>query len=207
MPAVAQPEPAPRTGWPDEPARSPNPHVAPTPPLHVVPLTAQQSRLHATVSSQFLRKLEAAGDALSHARPGATPGEILEAGLDLLLAQAAKRRGHTEKPRSKAGPSKPDHVPAHVRREVWERDGGRCQWPVASGGTCGSTRHLELDHVRPLSRGGTSTTDNLRVLCRAHNDLAARLALGDQTMDRYTLGLLRAPGRAPHARVSSASPP
>ena len=62
-------------------------------PVDVVPLTSEQHRLHATVSSEFMAKLEAARDALSHAHPDATLGEILEAGLDLLLAQAAKKKG------------------------------------------------------------------------------------------------------------------
>ncbi len=107
------------------------------------------------------------------AMPDATPVEILEAGLELLLAQAAKRRGLVDKPQEKIRPAKGDHIPAHVRREVWTRDGGRCQYPLASGGICGATRHLELDHIRPKSLGGASTADNLRVVCRGHNDLAA----------------------------------
>jgi hypothetical protein len=31
-----------------------------------------------------------------------------------------------------------NHVPAEIRRAVWKRDEGKCQWPVESGGTCGS---------------------------------------------------------------------
>ena len=189
-------------GWPDETALPAVPQVAVAPPFEVAPLTAEQSRLHATVSTQFLRKLEAARDALSHARPDTTPGEILEAGLDLLLAQAAKRKGMVEKPREKTRPAKADHIPAHVRREVWKRDGGRCQWSLASGGICGSTRHLELDHIRPRSRGGTSTAANLRILCKGHNDLAARLALGNGLMDQFTLGLRGTPESPPPTRAN-----
>jgi HNH endonuclease len=195
----AQPDPVPH-GWPDEPAVPAVPQVAVAAPFEVVPLTAEQSRLHATVSRRFLRKLEAARDALSHSLPGATPAEILEAGLDLLLAQAEKRKGMVEKPRKEARPSKDDHIPAHVRREVWKRDGGRCQWALASGGICGSTRHLELDHIRPRSRGGASTAANLRILCKGHNDLAARLALGNGLMDQFTLGLRGTPGSSRVAR-------
>jgi hypothetical protein len=206
--------PVPAAGWPDElePSAAAAPPVPCARPLEVVPLTAEQSRLHATVSSEFLRKLEAARDALSHARPEATPGEILEAGLDLLLAQAAKRKALVEKPRKEIKLAKGDHIPAHVRREVWKRDGGRCQWALASGGICGSTRHLELDHVRPRARGGASTSSNLRILCKGHNDLAARLALGDEKMDQFTFGLGGASrrsdrGRANRSEAHAASPP
>jgi 5-methylcytosine-specific restriction endonuclease McrA len=153
----------------------------------VTPLTAEKSRLHVTVSSRFLAKLEAVKAALSHSHPRATAQDLLEAGLDLLLQRAAKRRGLVERPRkSGRAPSKPDRVPAHVRREVWKRDGGRCQWPVASGGVCGSTTRVELDHSLPRARGGPPTVENLRLLCRSHNDLAAREIFGNAWMDRFT---------------------
>ena len=91
------------------------------------PLTSELRRMHVTVSKRFEAKVAAARDALSHARPGATSEEILEAALDLLLERAAKRKGIVEKPRKASRPAKPDHIPAHVKRAVMERDGGRCQ--------------------------------------------------------------------------------
>jgi 5-methylcytosine-specific restriction endonuclease McrA len=163
----------------------------------VEPMTADSSRLHVTVSRRFLEKLETARAALSHSHPGADAQEILEAGLDLLLQRHAKRKGHAERPRREPPPSKPEHVPAHVKRAVWERDGGRCQWKLDGGGTCGSTHRIELDHVVARGRGGASTVENVRLLCRVHNDLAARLVYGDACMDRYTRGRPRGDASAP----------
>jgi hypothetical protein len=156
-----------------------------------VPLTADLRRLHVTVSRRILDKLEAARVALSHARPGATTEDVLEAALDLLLEKHAKRRGLVKKPHQAHRSAKPDRVPAHVKRAVWTRDGGRCQWPVDSGGVCGSTLRVEIDHVEPKARGGPPTVENLRLLCAFHNRLAARIAFGDVWMDRYA----RRPGR------------
>ncbi len=139
----------------------------------------------------------------SASHPGASAEEILEAGLDLLLEKAAKQRALVEKPRKEPRPSKADHVPAHVKRAVWRRDQGRCQYPLASGGICGSTHRLQLDHVQPLALGGASTIENLRVTCQAHNLLAARLALGNEVMDRYAPRRrppVRTPGDDPRAR-------
>ncbi len=167
-------------------------------PATVEPLTAGLSRLHVTVSKDLLRKLEEVRDAMSHAMPGATDAELLEAGLDLLLAQAAKRRGLVQKPQKHPRPSRGDRIPAHVRREVWERDGGKCQWVLESGELCGATRDLELDHIQPKSLGGPSTAGNLRIACKFHNRLAARLVLGDETMDRFT--------RDPHASRPAPGP-
>ncbi|ACG75337.1 HNH nuclease [Anaeromyxobacter sp. K] len=149
-------------------------------------LDGDQARMHLTVSKAFLKKLDAARDALSHAMPGASRENVLEAALDELLAQRARRKGLTARPQKTVRPStRPDHIPAHVRREVWERDGGRCTFLLPSGEPCGSTCRLELDHVVPLARGGPSTADNLRIRCRGHNLEEARRVLGDALVDAY----------------------
>ena len=153
------------------------------------PLTADLRRLHVTVSKRFMAKVDAARDALSHSHPGADIEEILEAGLDLLLERAAKRKGLVKRPRAQPLPTDdadPRRVPAAVRREVFLRDDGKCQWPTAGGGVCGSRHRVELDHIIPVGRGGRSTVSNLRVACAFHNDLAARQVYGNEWMDRFT---------------------
>jgi hypothetical protein len=151
------------------------------------PLTGSLSRLHITVSNGFLKKLDAARDALSHALPGAKAEAVLEAGLDLLLKQHARRKGLVDKPRKITRPHKADTITAAAKREVWNRDGGRCQWPLDSGGVCGSTLRVELDHwPTPRALGGLSTADNMRLLCRFHNDMAARKTYGDHWMNQFT---------------------
>jgi hypothetical protein len=37
-------------------------------------------------------------------------------------------------------------IPQDVKIAVTLRDEGKCQWPVESGGTCGSTHQVERDH-------------------------------------------------------------
>ena len=78
-----------------------------------------------------------------------------------------------------------DAVPAHVKRAVWIRAGGRCEWRFESGEVCGSTKLLQFDHIVPRAQGGPSTIDNIRVTCAPHNLLAARRVFGDAWMDRY----------------------
>jgi 5-methylcytosine-specific restriction endonuclease McrA len=152
----------------------------------VEPLDADLRRLHITVSRRFLAKLDAARALRSHARRGAGAEAILEEALDLLLARETKRREvATSRPLATPRPSATDHVPAHVRREVWARDEARCQWPLHDGGVCGSTHRLEIDHVHPRARGGRSTAGNLRLLCGAHNAEAARRIFGAPWMARF----------------------
>jgi len=40
--------------------------------------------------------------------------------------------------------------------------GGKCAY-------CGATENLEIDHIRPISMGGTNTIDNVQPLCRSCN--------------------------------------
>jgi hypothetical protein len=169
------------------PAPAPAPAPVHVPPHDSVdPLDGSLSRVHWTVSRRFLAKLDAARDALSHAKPGATTEEILEAGLDLVLAAHAKRKGLVEKPLAKPRPwSRKGYIPAHVRREVWKRDGGKCQWRLDSGELCGSTYQVEVDHIDLVALGGVATVETCRCLCRGHNQLHARQVLGDAVMDRY----------------------
>ncbi len=168
--------------------------AAPMPPLPAPPtpresvelLDAELARVHLTVSRRFLEKLEAAKDALGHACPGGSAAEILERGLDLVLAQHAKRQGLVEKPRKGRRGSRSDTIPSEVKREVWRRAGGQCEWRFESGERCGCRRRLEYDHIEPRALRGASTIDNVRLACRPHNLLAARQVFGDAVMDRYT---------------------
>ena len=221
---------------PAEPAASPSGEADTPPPQATArradsadPLTAELSRLHVTVSRRFLDKLEAARAALSHAQPGATTEEILEAGIDLLLRRHASRRGLVKKPRQargigRAAASRPaatsprsgdaparntaklPALPASVKRQVWTRDAGRCQWPLDSGGTCQSPLRVEYDHIVPRALGGPSTPENLRLLCRFHNNLAARRAFGSEWMNQFTRDPAK-PGGPPVGRGDTAAAP
>lgn len=54
------------------------------------------------------------------------------------------------------------HISKEVRREVWLRDKGHCV-------ECGSNKKLEFDHIIPVSKGGSNTTRNIRLLCEECN--------------------------------------
>jgi hypothetical protein len=95
-----------------------------------------------------METLEQTKDALSHSHPGASTEEILMACMQLMLANKAKQRGLVEKPLET---SHPDHIPAHVRRAVMERSGGRCEWVLDNGERCNSSYQVECDlkHATP----------------------------------------------------------
>ena len=53
-------------------------------------------------------------------------------------------------------------IPTSVKREVWQRDQGRCT-------KCNSQENLEYDHIIPISKGGANTTRNIQLLCEKCN--------------------------------------
>ncbi len=106
---------------PDSPPPSGSP-AAPPPSLVTEPLSAELCRLHLTVTKVFLGKLDRARAGQSHAQPGASAGEVIETALDLLLGEQERRRGVTARPQANPRPSGPDHVPAAVRRAVWDHN-------------------------------------------------------------------------------------
>jgi 5-methylcytosine-specific restriction endonuclease McrA len=50
---------------------------------------------------------------------------------------------------------------------------------------CEAIHRLEFDHVTPRAHGGQNTVDNLRLLCRAHNNLAAKDVMGKQFIESH----------------------
>ena len=74
------------------------------------------------------------------------------------------------------------HIPDDVRDAVYVRGGGQCTFVARDGTRCGSKHALQVDHIRPFAAGGTHDPDNLRLLCAAHNRLAAEQTLGKHVM-------------------------
>jgi len=58
-----------------------------------------------------------------------------------------------------------NRIDRNKRWSILQRDGFKC---VACG-VSGQEERLEVDHITPVSRGGTSDEDNLRVLCAPCN--------------------------------------
>jgi 5-methylcytosine-specific restriction endonuclease McrA len=154
-----------------------------TPNSTLSPLAPSRFKVQLTANQQLHDKLRQAQDLLRHELPDGDLAQVLERALDLLIAQRMKQRfGQSSKPRARrqgAAP-KPDsrHVPNEVRRAVLERDGMRCSYVSAEGKRCEQRGWLELHHEQPYGRGGAPTVANIRVLCRAHNDLLAERDYG-----------------------------
>jgi 5-methylcytosine-specific restriction endonuclease McrA len=130
-------------------------------------------------------KLRYAQNLLGHAVAPSDLAQVFERALDALIPQLEKKRfAATDKPRPpKASSSDSRHIPAHVQRAVWARDGGQCTFKSADGHRCEARSDLEFDHVIPVARGGKSEVSNVRLLCGPHNQLEADRTYGVAFME------------------------
>jgi 5-methylcytosine-specific restriction endonuclease McrA len=122
---------------------------------------------------------------LSHRLPSGDIAQVFDWALDAFMKDLEKQKfAATPKPRPRPRrPSaNPRHIPAQVKRAVWERDQGRCTFVSESGQRCGSRKFVEYDHIDPVARGGHATVDGLRLRCRSHNQYEAERTFGAEFM-------------------------
>ena len=142
----------------------------------VLPTSPQRHLFQCAIGETLRAMLEEARGLMSHQNPGGKYEAILIEALELLLPALKKQKFAT----SGAGERR---IPSDVKAKVWERDGGRCAYVAADGRRCGSGWQVEFDHVEPVARGGEATVENVRCLCRAHNQLEAERRFGAGFME------------------------
>jgi 5-methylcytosine-specific restriction endonuclease McrA len=115
---------------------------------------------------------------------------VIARGLELLVRELEKRKHglHTDAKSEATGSTTTRHIPAAVRAEVFQRDGGQCAFMTDDGKRCECREALQYDHVVPLSQGGRTSVDNLRLLCAAHNQYEADRKLGRGFMEQKRKG-------------------
>jgi len=168
------------------PQHSPPVAGSPKPKSRTTPLSPRRYKLQVTIGQEARDKLAELQDLLSHQIPDGDPAAILERALDALLTETRKKKAaFTDKPRPKRkkGSHKGRALPAHIRREVFERDEGRCAFVDAQGRRCQSGRQVEFHHCVPYARGGPHSVDNIELRCRAHNQYEAELEYGALFME------------------------
>ena len=170
-----------------------------------------------TMSDTLKIKLESVRALLGLKGANMSYADLFDAMSDLSLAALeAKRFGkkraqvaHEDMPKEKALPSTPTtnvtadaathkvpanvvtgntrYIPQSIKHFVWRRDRGVCT-------NCGSRRHLNYDHIRPLALGGGATPQNLRLLCFQCNQRAGIRSFGIDKMRAGSRGTTGAVG-------------
>lgn len=143
------------------------------------PPAAHAARVTFLADRELLEELTRAKELLKQRFPGSELGPLLKAALKALLEQCDPERGAP--PRRRAVLAGRRLVPKWVRRAVRKRDGGRCAFRCSDGRRCQERSWLEYDHIVPFAQGGRSDDPrNIRLLCRAHNQQAARAIFGER---------------------------
>ena len=150
-----------------------------------------QYKVQFTANEEYVGLMERAAALLSNRGDDNGIEQIQLRALRLLVERLEKRRFGAPEPSSKKVKKAPSpaasrsrHVPARVRRAVFERDGARCAHVDTGGQRCRETHHLELHHLVPFARGGAHAAANLTLRCAAHNALAAELDFGADHIER-----------------------
>jgi len=156
------------------------------PPTKVAPVAPDRFLLQLTIGRDTQDKLRHAQELLGHRLPSGDIAQVLDRALDALIERLEKTRfAATARPRRNASqpPSaNPRHIPARVKRAVWERDGGQCTFASEAGRRCPARKLLEFDHVEEVARGGQASVAGIRLRCRAHNQYGAERTFGAEFM-------------------------
>jgi len=166
---------------------APAPVAAPAPRARMTPLSPGRFELRLTIDDETQDLLQRARAFMNNPAPVGEIAPVLKSALRLFVAHHERRKyAATSRPRPQAQgtASNPRHIPASVKRAVRERDGDRCAFVSDGGQRCSERARLQFDHIEPVARGGASTVENLRLVCRAHNQYAAEREFGAEFMEQ-----------------------
>jgi 5-methylcytosine-specific restriction endonuclease McrA len=78
------------------------------------------------------------------------------------------------------------YIPVQLKRKLFKIAGHQCQYiSNLNGKRCSEKRELAIDHIYPFAMGGETKEENLRILCRSHNILAAKEFYGRHKIDGF----------------------
>ncbi len=155
------------------------------------PLGGKRYKIQFAGNQALYDKLHQARALLRHQIPNGDMVEIFDRALTLLVEDAKRRKfAQTSSPRKRSkGAKKPGapsrHIPAEIKRAVFERDGGRCAFVARNGRRCGSPDFLEFHHLDPWARARRHSVERIELRCRGHNRHAAVQDYGAAYMAQF----------------------
>jgi hypothetical protein len=148
------------------------------------PLGERRYKVQFTATAEAHALLQEVRALLSHQIPDGELGEIFTRALRLLVEETKKRRfALVESPRKRSkGGRKGRTLSAEMRRNVYQRDGGRCTFIGSSARPCGSREFLQYHHMDNWAEFGVHKEDRIVLRCHAHNQLEAERDFGPAFM-------------------------
>jgi hypothetical protein len=174
-------------------------HAAPRATLDEIQLRALRTFV------ALLRKQKyATADAPSHQAQSRARGEPPTSRRDTVATELEAEPSHAgtnaRHPRQRVR-----HIPAAVRRAVFDRDGQQCTYFDAAGRRCPETHRLEFHHLEPFASGGEHTAENVALRCVAHNALAAEDDFGRELIEEKQRSRVHEPFRDQEPSASPGS--
>jgi hypothetical protein len=171
---------------------------APAPRPSIEPLAPARYKVQFTASAGLHEKLERLRALMRSQVPDGDLGVIIEQAISEKLERLdARRFATTKRPRKELAESDVSassrRVPAAVKRLVAKRDGMSCQYVDEQGQRCPEHHQLEFHHVYPYGFGGDHRPEDIRLMCRTHNQLIADHDYGRTAMERHRRSRDRGP--------------
>ncbi len=149
----------------------------------IKPVTSKRVKIELSASEEFAKKIQRAKELLRHKYPQGKLEDILNEALELLLEKKDPQRKIFSQKKSQTSLAmsgsfsdtggKTRYIPERIKQTIWKRDKGQCSYVSSDGKQCGERNFLELDHIKPFALEGETKEENLRLLCRAHNQWRA----------------------------------
>ena len=185
-----------------------SPQALPQEKVRVV--SATHTEISFIADDRLMAKLKKVKDLSAHKNPNPTYAELIEMMADLTLnkidpALARSKKTSSSDTRAKqtvalaevgaatatanrtethSDSSSRYYIPRPLKRLVWQNAHSQCT-KITNGRRCTETRALEIDHIKPFVLDGTTTIENLRLLCRTHNQYRTRETFGVKKVEAW----------------------
>jgi 5-methylcytosine-specific restriction endonuclease McrA len=163
------------------------------------PIATEFYELKITMTQSQQQKLER----LKELKNTQSTAEIIDWMMDLALtkvdplkkpkvgySKAKRSNSETQKKSAQRAVSIPGkvnrYIPRDFKQNLWIRSGGQCEFvDHLTERRCECRMHLQIDHIQPIGLGGKTAQENLRLVCRSHNQLFAIQSFGSQQMAKF----------------------
>lgn len=153
----------------------------------VNPMAGQLNEVRLVLMDEDLALVRELKELMAHKAPHASVGEVVSSALRAAVAAIKKEKsGEGKIRRAACEPIRTDEnrrsLGAELKQKVWNRAQGKCE-------ICESRFALEYDHRVPFAKGGKTTFENLRLLCRNRNQRESIKIFGPRTFRKEKLEL------------------
>ncbi len=208
QPVPVEPAPAARPAAPPRELTTSTRQLSPSSPNMLQPARPTVFNFRFSADRSFKEKFERLAEVMGVENAQKHMAEILEQALDVALEKkdpkrklerrkarhkATKARPRPEEmsenvapgvPRVKDEPARSRYVPSEAIERVHVRGNHQCEYKSADGRRCRSRTGLQVDHERPFAIFRSHDEQFLRLLCPAHNLLAAEHVYGAEFIQR-----------------------